>query len=67
MRVFVACWQTCGNFIIFSNKSQQKTAKKALFLVILQVYAVIFSPGLWAGFTPEIILKTINTRIIINP
>ena len=27
----------------------------------------LFSPVLWAGFTPEIILKTINTQIIINP
>ena len=27
-----ACWQTWGYFNIFSNKSQEKTAKKVLYL-----------------------------------
>ena len=31
------------------HKRDKKTAKKALFLVILGIYAVIFSPVLWPG------------------
>jgi len=34
----LAFWRTCGYFNIISNKSQKKTAKNELFLVILRPF-----------------------------
>ena len=42
--------QTCGYFNIYSNKSQEKTAKKAPFLVTLGIYTVILNQKSFSFF-----------------